>query len=220
MRWVLGGFALLILLGFGVFGWRGMHSPRRPIYLFPDMKFQPRSPQQGQNDFFTDGRAMRTPPAGTVAFGGTDYASDAGRPEPNPDFLQEDAVYYRGKEGEAFVTRFPPRVKIDLVLMKRGQERYNIHCAVCHGGAADGSGVAAEYMGVKPAKLQDERIRNMPVGEIFNTVTNGKGQMQPYGHLVRPADRWAIIAYVRALQRSQNATLADVPGDKRAELEK
>ena len=110
-------------------------------------------------------------------------------------------------------------VPVTAELMQRGQQRFNINCSVCHGVTAAGNGVAKQYGLTTVATLQDERIRKMADGEIFNTITNGKNTMISYGGNVPVADRWAIITYLRALQRSQNATAADVPEDQRAKLD-
>jgi mono/diheme cytochrome c family protein len=105
-------------------------------------------------------------------------------------------------------------------LMQRGQQRFNITCAMCHGAAAAGNGIIKQHGLATVVSLQDERIRKMSDGEIFNTITNGKNTMMAYGPTIIVADRWAIIAYLRALQRSQNAAIADVPEERRAELDK
>jgi mono/diheme cytochrome c family protein len=105
-------------------------------------------------------------------------------------------------------------------LMQRGRERFNITCAMCHGATAAGNGITKQYGLATVVTLQDDRIRKMADGEIFNTITNGKNTMMAYGPNVTVADRWAIIAYLRALERSQNATAADVPEEHRTELEK
>ena len=105
-------------------------------------------------------------------------------------------------------------------LMARGQQRFNINCAICHGAAAAGNGITKQYGLTTVVTLQDERIRNMADGEIFDTITHGKNTMMAYGPNVVVSDRWAIIAYLRALQRSQNATTADVPPEAQVELEK
>jgi len=105
-------------------------------------------------------------------------------------------------------------------LMERGEQRFNINCAVCHGSLAAGDGIVKQYGLATVVSLQDDRIRKMPDGEIFNTITHGKNTMNAYGPRVVVHDRWAIICYLRALQRSQHATVADVPPAHRADLEK
>ena len=160
---------------------------------------------------------MRQPVAGTVPFGGNDYLASAGAPRLNPELLQVEDDLYRGKTGDQWLTEIP--VKVDAALLDRGENRFNIHCAVCHGRTGAGNGITTLHGFVGVANLQQEKFRAMPVGEIFNTITNGKGLMSPYGHQVKATDRWAIVAWVRVLQRSQNARIADVPEPFRAELE-
>lgn len=218
MRRILLGFLVLLAALVALLGWRGQHSTRPPILIFDDMVDQPRYHNQGASRFFADGRSMRSPPVGTVAFGGADYFSDAGSPRQSPDFLQADAAYYRGKQGNEWVTRAP--LKINLPLLRRGQQRYGVHCAACHGATGAGNGITTQYGLVGVATYHNDRLRAMADGEIFNTITNGKGVMMAYGHQVPPADRWAIVAYVRALQRSQRAALDDVPETFRTELER
>jgi mono/diheme cytochrome c family protein len=123
-----------------------------------------------------------------------------------------------GKMGDQWGTGIPLPVMPEL--MERGQQRFNITCAMCHGAAAGGNGITKQYGLATVVSLQDDRIRKMSDGEIFNTITNGKNTMMAYGPNIVVADRWAIIAYLRALQRSQHATIADVPEDHRAELDK
>jgi mono/diheme cytochrome c family protein len=216
MRWIFLAVALIIAAFVSAMGTRGVRSERRPLMLLPDMDFQPRYGAQDQSPFFRDGRAMRTPPAGTVPFGGGDLESDAGFPRQNPDFLQADSRYYRGKQGDAWVTSIP--VKVDLALLRRGRERYDIFCAICHGGTGSGKGLMTEYGLVAVASITDELHSLMPVGQYFDAITNGKGRMMPSAPQVNVADRWAIIAYIRALARSQNASLSDVPEARRGEL--
>jgi mono/diheme cytochrome c family protein len=211
---------VVLVLVTGVFvslmGVRGTISDRRPLVIVPDMVVQPMYKAQGESKFFKDGRAMRTPPAGTVPFGGADYESDAGSPRMNPDLLQEDDRYYRGKQGTAWVTRIP--VKLDLELLRRGQERYEIYCTPCHGATGSGNGLMTQYGMVGVASITDAFHARMPEGEYFNVITNGKGRMQGYAPQIKVADRWAIVAYIRALMRSQDAKIGDVPESKRGEL--
>ncbi|QDU60873.1 hypothetical protein Pan216_17260 [Planctomycetes bacterium Pan216] len=211
-------FGALVAVIVGILGFRGHLGPGRPLMVFFDMDFQPKYQPQGQSAFFSDGRAQRTPPTGTVAFGGADFFGDAGAPTTNPDFLQADDVFYRGKEGETYVKRSP--VSTDMPLLRTGRQQYGIYCAVCHGPSGRGNGILTEYGFVEIAKLTDPRVRSMPDGQIYHTIANGKGLMNGYGHQIPPAERWAVVAYVRALQWSQNASMDDVPTQFRAELEK
>ncbi len=218
MRNVVLLFVVAALLTAAALGVRGRVSENRPLMLVPDMDFQPRVDAQSESEFFADGRSMRTPPAGTVPFGGGDYASDAGAPTPNADMLAGDESYYQGKKNGKFVENFP--LALDIALIERGRERFNIYCAVCHGGAGMGNGITTKRGLVGVPNYHDERLRKLPVGEIYSAITNGKGQMASYAAQVAPRDRWAIVAYVRALQRSGHAALGDVPVAFRGELEK
>src|SRR5438477_1263809 len=118
--------------------------------------------------------------------------------------------------GDRWGTGIP--VEVTRELIERGQQRFNITCAMCHGAAAAGDGITKQYGLTTVVSLQDERIRKMADGEIFNTITQGKNTMLAYGPNLTVSDRWAIIAYLRALQRSQNATEADIPPEHHAEL--
>ena len=126
--------------------------------------------------------------------------------------------YNTGKMGDRWGTGIP--IEVTPRLMERGRERFNITCAMCHGATATGNGITKQYGLATVVTLQDDRIRKMADGEIFNTLTNGKNTMMAYGPNIMVADRWAIIAYLRALQRSQNASINDVPEEHHAEMEK
>jgi mono/diheme cytochrome c family protein len=129
-----------------------------------------------------------------------------------PDYIDT------GKMGSNWGTGIP--VPVTAELLQRGRERFNITCAMCHGATAAGNGIAKQHGLATVVTLQDDRIRKMADGEIFNTITNGKNTMMAYGPNIMVTDRWAIIAYLRALQRSQSAAIADVPPEHRADLEK
>jgi mono/diheme cytochrome c family protein len=123
-----------------------------------------------------------------------------------------------GSALQGFVTEFPmPILATDL---DRGQERFNIYCSVCHGPLGDGGGMIPKRGFRRPPSYHDDRLRNAPVGYFFDVITNGFGNMPDYSAQVEPADRWRIIAYIRALQLSQRASVADVPADRRGELTK
>ncbi|MEY2541903.1 MAG: hypothetical protein QOI22_1505, partial [Verrucomicrobiota bacterium] len=126
--------------------------------------------------------------------------------------------YNTGKMGSNWGTGIP--IPVTPELMHRGRERFAITCAMCHGATAAGNGITKQYGLITVVSLQDEAKRKMADGEIFNTITNGKNTMMAYGPNIMVADRWAIIAYLRALQRSQNATAADVPEEHHAEMDK
>jgi hypothetical protein len=216
MRWVVLGLALVTAAVVSLMGPRGVQSGRRPLMLISDMDFQPRYNAQAASPFFADGRAMRTPPAGTVPFGGADYDSDAGSPRQNPDFLQGDDAYYRGKQGDAWIARNPLPLTIEL--LRRGWQRYDIYCTPCHGSTGTGDGIMTQYGMVGVASITDALHSLMSDGEFFSVISNGKGRMMPCAAQIKVRDRWAIVAYLRALIRSQNASLSDVPEALRGEL--
>ncbi|MBI5766584.1 MAG: cytochrome c [Verrucomicrobia bacterium] len=170
-----------------------------PEWAFPGMKHQPKLRPQSESKFFADGRSDRLPPEHTVMRG----------------MLCEDDHLNRGKDAAgAWAKGFPAGVTVDLAFVKRGQDRYAIYCAPCHGATGFGDGITVQYgMGaVANANYHSDRLRQMTEGEIFNAITNGSPSknMLPYADKLTPEDRWAVIAYVRALQRAQQGTAADV----------
>ena len=174
-----------------------------------DMQDQPRYRAYKKSDFFTDGRASREHPAGTVARGQLfeNKAFYTGKIDnPNPTAVAQTTP---GPAGTTLVTTFPNAidefpVPVTRELIDRGQERYNIYCIVCHGPVGSGDGMIVRRGFTKPPTYQDDRLRNAPVGHFFDVMTNGFGKMPSYAFQVSPADRWAIVAYIRALQVSQN----------------
>jgi mono/diheme cytochrome c family protein len=202
--------AFVLVLAVSILGFRGSRSTNPPPdvfpeWLFPGMKRQAKYKPQGASPFFADGRADRLPPAGTVPSG----FGPAGQP------LRDDPRLFLGRDADgAFVRGFPAAVTVDMRLMERGRDRYLIYCSPCHGAVGDGNGVTKRYgMGATPS-YHDDRLRAMAEGEIFNVITNGKPpayNMSPYADKLAPEDRWAVVAYVRALQRAQHGTLADIP---------
>jgi mono/diheme cytochrome c family protein len=171
------------------------------VSFVQDMGTQPKYREQQASEVFADGRADRLPVAGTVARG----------------HLMEDDNYYHGftkaqAQPAKFVDGFPDEVKVTQELVHRGQERFNIYCAPCHGRAGDGNGAVhvratelQESKWVQPANLHTDAIRGRANGHIFNTISVGIRNMPGYGQQIPVGDRWAIVAYVRALQLSQNA---------------
>ena len=168
-----------------------------PEWAFPGMKYQPKLRPQAESKFFADGRADRLPVEHTVMRG----------------MLQDDDFVNRGKDAAgAWVRGFPASVTVDLAFVQRGRDRYTIYCQPCHGAVGDGNGITKRYgMGATPS-YHDEPRRKLSGGEIFNTITNGtvNKNMLPYADKLSPEDRWAVVAYVRALQRAQQGTEADV----------
>lgn len=167
-----------------------------------DMHDQPRFKPLAESDFYTDLRSARPPVEGTVARGQ----------------LHEDTYFYTGKLGDNPGDYMPFPVTEEI--LARGQERYNIHCAPCHSRLGDGNGVVpARGFPRKPPSYQTERLRKAPLGYFFDVITNGFGSMPDYGSQIPPRDRWAIVAYIRALQLSQGATAEDVPAGQQVPSE-
>lgn len=190
---------------------RTTRSPVPRVEIIPDMDNQSKFKAQAANPMFADGRAMRPRIAGTVARGELDL----------------DDHYYRGLVGEEWATDYPTQVRVDEAFLQRGQRQFNIYCAPCHGLTGQGDGMihrrALELQQgtwTPPSDLHTELVRGRAVGELFNTITNGVRNMPSYGSQVTVPDRWAVVAYVRALQRSRTSTLEDVPPDVRSRLER
>lgn len=165
------------------------------------MQDQPRYDPLEASDFFPDGQASRPLVAGTVARGQ----------------LHEDEAFYTGKVKDKLVAELP--LDVDRALLERGRERFAIYCSVCHAPAGTGDGVIVQRGFRRPPSFHIERLRQAPAGHFFDVATRGFGAMPSYAVQIEPRDRWAIVAYIRALQLSQNARLDDVPADERARLE-
>lgn len=226
LRYFFAIFAFAVVTIVAVAGFRGQKFTQPPIEIFPDMDHQPKVKAQVPSAFFADGRGNRQPVAGTVPLG---YAmpqhkpvdgsvGEASGPYKQIYFSSAPVYFDTGKMGDQWGTGMPFEVTPEL--MARGKERYSISCAVCHGATGAGNGITSKYGLVGIASLNQQRIRDMADGEIFNTITHGKNTMLGYGEKIQVQDRWAIIAYIRALQKSQGgATIFDVPSEERAKLE-
>ncbi|HEY5375327.1 MAG TPA: quinol:electron acceptor oxidoreductase subunit ActD, partial [Polyangiaceae bacterium] len=179
------------------------------IHIIQDMDSQPKYKAQRENPFFADNRSDRPAIEGTVAVG------DA----------RDDDHFYKGKEGGAWARTFPSEIALTEATMDRGRQRFGIYCTPCHGQIGLGDGMVAKRADslqqgtwVSPTNITQEYLRQMPVGQLFNSITNGIRTMPAYGPQIKTEDRWAIIMYVRALQRSRSGSVADLPADARASL--
>jgi mono/diheme cytochrome c family protein len=217
---------------------RSQTSAQPPVHPIQDMYKQPKFRPQHGNAMFADGRAMRPLLPGVAARGdlqiGNELVNDADRPHMVDDRqkaldLNDELTYQRVTTGmepqaggkAAYVKKFPVKVTMDL--LQRGRERYTINCAVCHGQAGYGDGLVAlrateikDAQGdaagwVTPKDFHTDDMRAQPVGQIYNTIANGARTMPSYAKQTSVLDRWAIVAYVKALQRSQDAKAEDVP---------
>lgn len=210
-RWIV--YALLIAV---VASWlplalvvraRAVRSSQPRIHIIQDMDNQPRYKAQAASTIFADGRAMRPEIPGTVARGA----------------LNEDDALFRGKNNGEWVTQIP--LPVTEALVRRGQDRFAIYCSVCHGLTGAGTGPVhqravklGEPKWVPPTSLLSDQVRERPPGHLFNTITHGIRNMAAYGPQISPNDRWAIIAYIQALQLSRNAAIDDVPPQERDRL--
>lgn len=203
MRYILLTFLAVAAVVAAIAGLRGSVSRRPPIEIFPDMVRQAKQRPQFESDFFSDGRGSRVRPEGAIARGDPyeDTPVNTGRLTGTTNFVETNPL------------------PVTQTLITRGQERFTIHCSPCHGAQADGNGITRKIaaMGVV-ANLHDKRIVMLPDGEIFNTVSYGKNLMSGYAANIAIEDRWAIIAYLRALQLSRLGSLEDVPEELRGKL--
>ncbi|MCC6166551.1 MAG: c-type cytochrome [Caldilineaceae bacterium] len=160
------------------------------------MRDQPRDDPFEPSAFFADGASARVPVADTVARGQ----------------LQTDTLFATGRIGRDFAETFP--FTITLETLERGHERYDIFCSPCHGLVGEGNGLVTEYGMPNPPSFHDPDLRDEPSGYYFALITGGTRVMPSYASRIPPADRWAIVAYIRALQLSQSADLSQVPADQ------
>lgn len=167
----------------------------------PDMFHQPKSDPLKSSDFFADGGASRPLVSNTVARG----------------HLELDQHFYTGKIGTNLVTTFP--FPITRAILERGRERFEINCSPCHGRTGEGNGFVVQRGFPAPPSYHVDRLRDAPVGHFYEVITHGYGVMFSYAQHVKPEDRWAIAAYIRALQLSRSARPEDVPRDEQIKLE-
>jgi mono/diheme cytochrome c family protein len=205
MRYFLLIFALLTLAVFFAAGKRGSLSRKPPLEIFPDMDKQPKLRPQTYNEVFENGLSSQLPVPGTVARGAA----------------YEDSAVTTGKVPGTtnWVATIPLPVTAES--LERGQQRFIINCSPCHGQLGDGKGITTKFGMAVIADLHDSKTRKVVQqadGEIFNTISYGKNLMGAYGGLISVEDRWAIISYLRTLQRSRLASLEDVPADVRPNL--
>lgn len=178
------------------------------VHIIQDMDNQPKVKAQSRFMLFADRRGMRPPVPGTVARGAV---------------IGDSSLMLGKADGDSWVETSP--VPVTMSLLERGQQRYEIYCSPCHGLAGYGDGMVAqradqlqEGTWTPPTSFHTDLVRERPDGHLFNTISNGIRNMPSYGSQIPVDDRWAIVAYLRALQRSQNATIDDVPADLQAQL--
>jgi mono/diheme cytochrome c family protein len=195
---LFGALALTCLVGLTGCA-RGCTSSRPPIHINPSMDNQPKVRAQTASTFFYDGASMRQPVPGTVPIGG----------------LKEDTAFFTGKGADGqFVATIP--VTVDEALLERGRQRYTIYCQPCHDARGDGKGILFQKANVATPTFHQERILKHADGFVFEIITNGLALMPSYRWAIPPADRWAIVAHLRALQRKRLASSTDAPASAEA----
>lgn len=213
MRYFFLAYALIALLVVGIFGLRGQKFNKPPIRIFPDMDEQDKLRAQQPDAFFADNHGGRLPVAGTQPRGLNPEGVKVIGGIPEYEFGGQTGYYYTGQIGEYYGVGMPEELQLTAAsapaLIRRGQERFTIYCAVCHGSAGDGQGITSAYgvpVNTNPnAKLNALTPAAYPDGRMFNTITNGMARMSGYGATIPVRDRWAIISYVRTLQAAKQA---------------
>ena len=215
MRYFLAIFSLCVLATVGVLGFRGIHFRKPPLYIFPDMERQPKLRPQTANAFFDNGMSSRLPVAGTVARSQPVHVGD------KLVYPWQDSPLTTGLvTGTTNFVELNPLPVTDE-LLQRGEQVFNINCAACHSKVGDGNGTPKRINAMAiVANLHDKRIVELTDGELFNTLSYGKGLMLGYAANLPVQDRWAAIAYLRALQLSRLGTLGEVPEALRGTLKK
>lgn len=219
MRYAFLAFILVVISALGVLGFRGQKFGYTPIEVFNDMDHQAKLKAQKPSDFFADGDGPRRPIAATVPHGYEISGSAAEGAVVEGGFGTGDHSYYNtGKIGEGFGTGMPAELGLTAdnveAFLRRGHERYDIYCAPCHSESGNGQGVVAKRGFMTSANLHGEQFNaeNYADGQIYNTITIGKGLMKHYSDKLNVHDRWAVVAYVRALQDIAAGVPLDTPG--------
>lgn len=215
MRFFFLAYAILAVLVVGIGGFRGQKFSKPPIMIFPDMDNQDKLKAQSPSDFFADGQGSRLPVDETQArgFNHEGLRSIGGIPE--YEFSGQSGYYYTGHVGDYFGSGYPEELELTpenaTAFIERGRERYGIYCAVCHGSAGDGQGIAGQYgvPAIANFHLDNFKSATYPDGRLYEVINIGKGQMSGYGASIPVRDRWAIVAYVRTLQTAKETTAAN-----------
>jgi hypothetical protein len=213
MRYFLLGFLLVCVVVISVAGLRGSRSQQPPLEVFPDMDRQLRLRPQTLNTFFPDHRSSRPLVAGTIPRGEPISLSASDPSQLVHRFEEAPVTTGRARGSTNFVQTVP--IELTPPFLGRGRERYEIFCAACHGPLGDGNGITRKLGMATVANLHDRRIVSMHDGELFHVITHGRNTMLPYAAQIPIEDRWAIIAYLRALHLSRLGGLEDVPPAQR-----
>ena len=211
MRYFFLAYLLVALIVVGIFGFRGQKFSKPPIRIFPDMKEQDKLRAQKPDAFFADGHGGRLPVTQTQPRGFNPEGAKVIGGIPEYEFGGLGGYYYTGHMGDYYGNGMPEELSLTeqtaAELIRRGRERFDVSCAVCHGPSGDGQGITSAYgvpVNTNPnAKLNSHAPGFYPDGRMFNTITNGMGRMSGYGYNIPVRDRWAIIAYVHTLQAAK-----------------
>jgi len=212
MRYFFLAYALIALLVVGIFGLRGQKFSKPPVRIFPDMDEQDKLKAQKPSGFFADGLGSRLPIAQTQPRGFNPEGERVIGGIPEHEFGGQSGYYYTGEVGDYYGNGMPEELSLTpenaTELIQRGKERYGIYCAVCHGASGDGLGITANYgvPGIANLQLPTFNADTYPDGRLYHTITHGKGMMSGYGYNIPVRDRWAIVAYVRALQAAKESS--------------
>jgi mono/diheme cytochrome c family protein len=222
VRYFLSFFVLVLLAVVSMAGFRGQKFTNTPLQVTPDMKHQPKVITQHPSGFFADNRGDHPLIPGTIPVGynlaGRYYQSGVNNLAADSFFTSELSYKDTGIMGDVYGSGIP--IAVDAALLERGRERYDIYCSVCHDRTGGGNGIAKAYGLATVASLIDDRIQGQPDGQIFSTITNGKNTMGAYGPSIAVSDRWAVVAYVRALQKRQAVKAELLSPEAKAQLEK
>ncbi len=214
MRYFFLAYAMIALVVVGILGFRGQKFEQPPVRIFPDMDEQDKLRAQKPSGFFADGQGARLPVAGTQARGFNPHGDRELGGIPEYEFGGQGGYYYTGHSGDYYGKGMPAELELTSAeaaesLIRRGQERYGIYCAICHGESGNGKGVVTEYgvpvVGNPNAVLNSISSEAYPDGRLFEVITMGKGLMGGYGANIPVRDRWAIIAYIHTLQAAKKA---------------
>lgn len=200
MRWFFLILAIASITLALALGPRGDKFSNPPFMLFPDMDNQYKLKPQKPSEFFANGQGARKPIEGTVPMGFS-FPGAEGSSASELDFSRGSDYFNTGLFGDYYGKGFPTELTFDAAFLERGRERYQITCSPCHGDSGNGAGIVSKYWPIPPtANLIDPRVKDLPEGQIFWTITHGKGLMGPYNGVLSVQDRWAITAYLRGLQ--------------------
>lgn len=214
MRYFFLIYALIAVLVVGIGGFRGQYFTKPPVQVFPDMDEQDKLKAQAPSTFFADRVGARLPVADTQPRGFNPEGDSLIGGIPEYEFGGQVGYYFSGHVGDYFGTGMPVELELNpdtaASLIRRGEERYGIYCAVCHGDSGDGLGVTSKYgvPGIANLHLDPFKAESYPDGRMYEVITNGKGMMSGYGANIPVRDRWAIVAYIRTLQAAKEAATA------------